>query len=255
MRKGFTLIELLVVISIIALLIAILLPALGAARKNAEVMQCAVDQRSLGTASYAWATDKKGWLPDLHYPPGFQPKSAERASWPTNQLQDRQLYWMAGSWKEGLGEYGSNRGNWYSVSNSRWNDDAFWRPGQDGDNNDIVIGRIALAGDRGNIFSNQMKRTATSGFDGTEGKPAFVTKIEDNAVFDLIWADLNRDKPVGSGNFDNPSDPIRQGANHVADNGFEAEGTHLTNLDGSTEFTLASEMAYRGVNWSAGFWW
>ena len=100
MRRAFTLIELLVVISIIALLIAILLPTLASARRSTEEMQCAVDQRSLGTASNAWATDKKGWLPDLHYPPSYAPKSPHRASWPTNQLNDRQLYWMAGSWKD-----------------------------------------------------------------------------------------------------------------------------------------------------------
>ena len=97
MRRAFTLIELLVVVSIIALLIAILLPVLGAARRGAQEMPCAVDQRSLGTASYTWATDKKGWLPDLHYPPSYAPNSPERASFTTSQTGDHQLYWMARS--------------------------------------------------------------------------------------------------------------------------------------------------------------
>ena len=56
-RHGFTLIELLVVIAIIALLIGILLPALGEARKSARKAVCLSNQGQLGRAMMTYAVD------------------------------------------------------------------------------------------------------------------------------------------------------------------------------------------------------
>jgi prepilin-type N-terminal cleavage/methylation domain-containing protein len=54
-RCAFTLIELLVVISILALLIAVLLPSLNAARKSARTVACLSNLRSLGLAQQTYA--------------------------------------------------------------------------------------------------------------------------------------------------------------------------------------------------------
>jgi len=60
---GFTLIELLVVISIIALLVAILLPALKAARQTAEAASCLSNLRQQAIGINAYVNEYRGFFP------------------------------------------------------------------------------------------------------------------------------------------------------------------------------------------------
>src|SRR4029077_20935497 len=65
--RGFTLVELLVVIGIIAVLIGILLPALGRARDHANTIRCLATMRNLGQLVVLYAAENKGSVPYSFY--------------------------------------------------------------------------------------------------------------------------------------------------------------------------------------------
>lgn len=93
---GFTLIELLVVVAILGILLALLVPAVGASRTRAQTSACAANLRQIGLGANAYAMDHGGRLP----PFSINEDYAEQV------LGERTQYWYDNKL---MGQYTGNK--------------------------------------------------------------------------------------------------------------------------------------------------
>jgi prepilin-type N-terminal cleavage/methylation domain-containing protein len=238
-RRGFTLIELLVVVAIIALLMSILLPALGKAKQAAREAICGTNVHHLVTALQLYGEGNRAWLPPLKSNPGGEG---------THNI----CYWIGGYWRDHLrSNYGVERNMLYSPTNPAWNRDDFYWMGSNKETSACVIGYFCWGGYP--KLQHSIKNRMVDPPDTK--KPLFPLRLNEDTYYDFLWTDLNRQWPDGPEDWwITPGDPDRWGANHLYDRAWPV-GSHVGRISGGVLWTEGEDIQLQFINNGTEFYW
>lgn len=240
-HNAFTLIELLVVVSIIALLISILLPALGAARRTAIITQCATQGRQWSTALMAQATDNKDVFRDTGNETGEWDDPTVPGSTGSRVLS----YWINVEARHDLNvAYGLPRDFFYCPANQDWNTEEFWTgDGSHSSSPFSVMGYQLFAG-RPSYYAENGTSEIGLIREVPRGDRPFHKSMEDTAAYGVMVSDLTRvynnsfhRDGLKASNHIEKDEPLVGGRIPGGDG-----GTNNTYIDGHTEWVPQDEM-------------